>query len=118
MVESEKVGITNLEIQLNEYEQKIYKLEKGIKNPYAANLIFALTTSMVLNFAANLHDHYTVMEYIKFCLSDVPLFMPVGCIVSYFVYELNKEKKDEIDILNNKIKELKEEQQKNKLLIK
>ncbi len=118
MVESEKVGITNLEIQLNEYEQKIYKLEKGIKNPYAANLIFALATSMVLNFAANLHDHYTVMEYIKFCLSDAPLFMPVGCIVSYFVYELNKEKKDEIDILNNKIKELKEEQQKNKLLRK
>jgi hypothetical protein len=58
------------------------------------------------------------MEYIKFYLSDVPLFMPVGCIVSYFVYKLNKEKKDEIDILNNKIKELKEEQLKNKLLIK
>lgn len=65
MAESEKVGIPNLEIQLNEYEQKIYKLEKGIKNLYAANL----------------HEHYTVIEYIKFCLSDAPLFMPVGCIV-------------------------------------
>ena len=107
MEENKSIEISNLNVQLESLEKEKYKLEKKIISPVVVDLVYAVSASIILNSIANLHDHYSLLEFIKYCIIDIPLNMPVGLILSYFVYELNKEKKEKISDLNNKISEIK-----------
>ena len=107
MEENKSIETSNLNIQLESLEKEKYKLEKKIVSPVIVDLVYALSASVILNSIANLHDHYSLLVFLKHCIIDIPFNMPVGLILSYFVYELNKEKKEKINDLNVKLSEMK-----------
>lgn len=93
--------------KIDEYEKEITKLEKKMIHPLAADFVFALITSIILNTVANITDKYSLMEYLKYVTYDTIGFMPVGSIISFFVHELNEEKKEKLVELFDKVNELK-----------
>ena len=93
--------------EVEECEKQITKLEKSMMHPLLADLISALTISVILNTSAHITDRYTLMEYLRYVSLDTVGFMPVSGLIAWFVNELNKEKKVQLKELFEKVNELK-----------
>jgi hypothetical protein len=104
-----KSEVTNLDVKLENFKKEKYKLQRRIIDPIGAGVLGAIITSVLINTIFNTHDHYPLNVFIRNCIVDIPLNIPVGVVSGIIANEFNKYKLDRIQEIDEEIKVLKKE---------